>query len=354
MSTVANNNSAFNMTLGFPPAAAVIAWNDILSYVTTPILFVTGIIGNLLILTIMLSKQSQRMTVSHVLTVMSICDLVVDIQFPFTKASFTKLTGCDLKGLSESGCKFFFWTYRTGKFFSSWLMALVAVERFVAVCYPLRMKQVCNKRNAYLAMGVVFVGLASYNAYWGIMCDRVIHGLCINNYMVTAQHDINFWLTSIGTVVYVVIPTLIMVQVNSFVIHRLIVVERRRRRQVSVLSSDNGPARILTNGRRQKTTVVLLVLTAAFVVLVSPIAMAYLVCTFKGCSVLLSTNPPMVVFREVAQLLEQMNYSINVFFYLAFNSSFRATVQRRFRLKKTNKRSVQVFTMMRGSAETQQ
>lgn len=355
MSIVAYNKSSVNMTQGFPPSSYIIVWIDALAYIMTPLLFVIGITGNLLILTIMRSKQSQRMTVSHVLTVMSICDLVVDFQFPFTKASFTKLTGFDLKGLSESGCNFFFWAYRTGKFFSAWLMALVAVERFVAVCYPLRMKQVCSKRNAYLAMGVIFVVLTTYDAIFSVMCDRVVRGICINNYLVKNQHDDNFWLAAMASIIYVIAPSLIMIQLNSCVIHRLIIVDRRRRRQVAVLGDDSA-ARIQTqnNGRSQKTTFVLLVLTAAFIVLVSPMSMAYMVCFFNGCSILLSTDPQMIVFREVAQILEQMNYSVNVFFYLAFNSSFRAAVLRKFQRKtKISNRSIQVFTV-RGSAETNQ
>ena len=77
------------------------------------------------------------------------------------------------------------------------------------------------------------------------------------------------------------------------------------------------------DGMTRRTTVALLVLTVGFVVLVLPISSVYVVAAVRGFAVSPATDPTFIVCREMAQVLEQINYSVNFFSYLLFNRLFR-------------------------------
>ncbi|XP_055956203.1 uncharacterized protein LOC126817931 [Patella vulgata] len=47
----------------------------------------------------------------------------------------------------------------------------------------------------------------------------------------------------------------------------------------------------------------------------------------SGLNIFESTEPTMVIYREVAQILEQLNYSINFFMYVLCSKSFRDRVK---------------------------
>src|SRR6218665_1748993 len=317
-----NSSSTTSTTSGFSAFSSSapsddVMWIDVLAYTTTPLLFVIGVTGNTLILRVMMSRSSRQMTVSHVLGMMSIADLILDFTAPFTKSSLTKLFGYDVKGLSVIGCKVFYWFYRTSKFVSSSLLTLIAVERFVAVYFPTHMKRVFSKRNAYVVMTFVLISMSLFNAFWGATADWVIKGACLSN---SVPNIFGYIMTSF--VIYAVIPTVVMGSMNACVIYRLVVLERKKRSQ---MGGGGAPA---TKTQSQKITTVLLTLNAAFIILTNPSSFIYQYGFYQGQNIYQINNPIFVIFREISFIMEQMNYSFNIFFYFAFNKSFRDSLRK--------------------------
>jgi hypothetical protein len=64
-------------------------------------------------------------------------------------------------------------------------------------------------------------------------------------------------------------------------------------------------------------------LSVAFVVLVSPISLAHLLSFIWKHDIFESSHPAMGVFRDVAQVMEQLNYAINFLLYVLAGKKFR-------------------------------
>lgn len=305
------------------PSCKQVTWLDILTYTTAPLLFVMSVTGNTLILRVMMSRASRQMTVSHVLGAMSIADLILGFASPFTKSSLTKLFGYDVKGLSVFGCGLFYWFYRTAKFFSAWLLALVAIERFVAVYFPTHMKRVFSKRNAYVAMTTILIALSVFDAFWGVNADRVVSGVCLNN---STYKIFGFVMSSFF--LYSTFPSAVMVTMNACVIYRLIVLDRKKRRQVGGVAASAAEVQATSYSKSQKITTVLLTLNAAFIILTNPSSIVYLYSYLQGQNIYQISDQRFIIFREISLIMEQMNYSFNVFFYFTFNKSFRDALRK--------------------------
>ena len=124
------------------PSTTSPRWIGILAYTTVPIIFIVGIIGNSLIVWAMSTRTLRTTVISRLATCLAVVELVVDVMFPFTKTFVMQLIGFDIRALTTASCHVFICVYRQCKFYSAWLNVIISVERFVAVCFPTKIKQV--------------------------------------------------------------------------------------------------------------------------------------------------------------------------------------------------------------------
>ena len=75
----------------------------------------------------------------------------------------------------------YFWAYRTSKMMSSWLVVFICVERFVAVCFPLRTKNMCTKRIANTSIAVTLLICGACNAFRVWLDTSIVQGTCVSN-----------------------------------------------------------------------------------------------------------------------------------------------------------------------------
>lgn len=90
----------------------LVALSDYAGYIMTPILFVTGISGNLLTVIIMVKKPFRNMSVSVVLLMLALSDLLVTFMLPFNKMFIRRMLGVDIRALTLAGCKTFYWAFK--------------------------------------------------------------------------------------------------------------------------------------------------------------------------------------------------------------------------------------------------
>ena len=77
----------------------------------------------------------------------------------------------------------------------------------------------------------------------------------------------------------------------------------------------------------------LIAINIAFMVLCLPISFAHLILHIQDRNIFEAKDLPTVIFREVAQVMEHMNYSINFFLYVLSSSTYRNKLLVVFRLR---------------------
>ena len=294
------------------------------SYVSLTILVGTGICGNVFTIRVMLAKNFQRMTVSAFLVTLAVSDTVVIVVSTLNKSTIRSLIGTDFRSFDLTGCRVFFWAYRTPKLVSSWIVVFICIERFIAVCFPLRSKTVCTKRMAYASIVGTLLGASAYCGFRTWLDTSVVQGTCLPNsthlksYITTVEIFLLFSLA-----VYAIVPAIIMVVLNSVTVTCL----WRSRRKVHAQSSVHDPAGKAAT-QLVRTTAMLLSTNAAFIVFVTPISLAHAVSFFRRQDLFESSDPMLAVFRELTQIFEQLNYSVNFFLYVVCNKRFRSEFKR--------------------------
>ncbi|KAI0222980.1 hypothetical protein LSAT2_025766, partial [Lamellibrachia satsuma] len=291
------------------------------SYVVLPILVITGICGNIVTIRVMLAKEFRSMCVSVFLIALALSDTVVIFVSTLNKHPVRSLMGVDVRSFDVTCCRVFFWAYRTSKMMSSWIVVFICVERFIAVCFPLRSKTICTKRMVYISIAVTLLIFGAYNAFRAWLDTSIVQGTCVpNSIHRTGSIAVvgSVLLLSLST--YAIVPAVIMIVLNSFTVTSL---WRSRRKVHAQSASQNSSSKMAS-----RMTAMVLATNAAFVLLVMPISIAHLVSFFRQDNLFESKDPAIVVFREITLDFEQLNYSINVFLYVLCNKRFRDVFRR--------------------------
>ena len=113
--------------------------------IAVPIITIIGILGNSMSIIIINQKYFRRQSISLILTCLAISDTVVLLLFVFNKKFIMEFLDRDVRALSQGGCAFFFWIFRTSKMTSSWFVVLVSTERFIAVWFPFKSKEINSR-----------------------------------------------------------------------------------------------------------------------------------------------------------------------------------------------------------------
>ncbi|XP_013390936.1 QRFP-like peptide receptor [Lingula anatina] len=296
---------------------------DYVGYVAIPFFLITGLTGNTFTILIMSGKQFQKMTISTLLIALSVSDSLLVVMAPFNKKWFQQMIGVDVRSFSLFSCKVFFWFWRMAKMTSSWFVVIVAIERFIAVWFPLKVRTLCTKRNARIALALDYICIGAFNFAWVWVADNLTpSGTCSPNYAPSPEFKtVTVGFIWVGSFVYSVIPTAILLVLTSLIIGRLYS-QRRVRRALSI-TSDKSQSSLKNKDNTNKSTALLLGVAIAFLVLVNPIATAHIVTVITDRKIFETDEPGFQVYREIASLLESANYSINFFIYVIWNQQYR-------------------------------
>ncbi len=290
--------------------------------VTVPLFLLIGVFGNTLTVIIMNQKSFRKMGISVVLIALAVSDTTLNLMVPFTKRFFLVAVGYDPKALSDVGCKAFFWFWRTAKMTSSWLVLLIAIERFVVVCFPLTLPGGSSRKHSFIGACIVYLVIGGYNGAWVVFTDIVKNGFCIPN-LPGEQYSqmLAKALVITGTSLYTHIPVVIIFTLNVSTIYKLVKQNKLRR----TMSKDEAVRSM--EAKTARMTGMLLGVSIAFLILVVPVSIMHVVSVFKGVNLFTTSDPVISVVREVVSTMEQLNYSINFCLYVACSEKYRIHMQ---------------------------
>ncbi|ELU12028.1 hypothetical protein CAPTEDRAFT_188111 [Capitella teleta] len=302
---------------------------DYVGYATVPTLLIIGLFGNFMTFTVMSYKGFCKMPNSLLLRAMSISDTTLIILLPFNKQFVMNSIGMDIRALSTPTCKLFFWAWKTSKMTSSWLVFTVTLERLVAVLLPMKAKLLITRRKVAVSITLVYIGIGGFNAIWESVATRMENGRCLPNIPTPGYEVIVRVFVVTGTFVYCYIPGAFILIFNFCIIRRLAAESRKRRKLAAEVKRKND-----VTGR---TTVMLLIVSFGFVVLVMPTGTMHILSIYGRINIYETSHLPMVVFREVTQVMELINYSINFFVYVLCCKKFRKHAVHIMSLSRFNK-----------------
>ncbi|XP_046381166.2 galanin-like G-protein coupled receptor npr-9 [Haliotis rufescens] len=299
-----------------PEPSRKTARGDYVGYVIVPLFFILGLCGNTLSVAVMISKKFRNKTSSLILIALSVSDSVFACITPFNKTFLRNLLGFDVRALSSFGCSLFFIVHKTSKMSSSWFVVFISFERFVAIVFPLKTKFICTKRNTIIGIAVVFIGQLIFNSIWDFN-TKIVDGICIPNYGTPETAVLSKTYLVIGTFLYSLLPVGIMLVLTPITVFVLV-----RHHSMRRAMSKSGSQRDDT----VKLTTMLIGVTIAFIILVTPISIAHNVSFALGENIFETQHFGMMVAREILQVMEQLNYSVNFLLYVMCSQDFRKKV----------------------------
>ena len=289
-------------------------WFHYASYAIVPLLLFVGLFGNTTVIIIMARKHFRTTTTAVFVIALALSDTKFILLFPFTKSFTNDIFGLDAKAITLTGCKAFFCMFRSAKIFSSWVVVLICIERFIVVWFPLQAKRILTRQTAIILVVSAFCATYIFDAVWSYTTS-IVKGTCIPNYPTVEKKDFSMAFLIAGTVIYNVLPSIFLVSLTPLTIFKLM---RHRAKRLKMTGSKSH-----RTDETYRITRMLLAVTIAYVILVTPISVAHSIAFFSGDNIFQSTNEDFIIFREIAQIGEQLNYVVNFFIYVMFNSTFR-------------------------------
>ena len=292
---------------------AILLTLETFNYGYFPSVFVFGCFGNILTILVMTSKKFSTNTCSIAIFALALSDTTLLFCQPFNKEFFIKMVGSDVRSLSSIGCKLYYVIRRTSKMSSSWFVVYLCFEKFMAVWYPLKVKLIITKR---LVLGYVLVVVAIFLAitgYWSYASDVDENGRCQPDlYSRTNPDSVTTWkrMLGIGVTLYSISPMAILLCLTPLILYKL-ALQRRKFKSSKVAQQSS------------RITAMLVLIVISYIVLIIPISMVHILATYLGIKSFGTSKVGFVVFKEVAQILEQLNYSVNFFIYVLASSAFR-------------------------------
>ncbi len=280
-----------------------------------PVIFVTGIVGNILVLVVMGTRRMQGTTTCVYLRLMAIADICVLI----TGMIPEWLEHADItvfKYIHPATCKLEKFSFYTCADTAIWILVIFTVDRFIAVCFPLSKKAYCLPSKAkFYALGAVLLAITkNFHVFWTrgaeyivVGNDTVLKSNCgrptpeIKYFEFYVRPWIAFSLVSL-------VPFLVILVCNVFIIRALLEVKRLRHEQAIMSQNDKTLVQMTT-----------MCLSASF---------CFLICVAPSIIILIG-KPYWKdkywydIAKAINNQLVYVNHSINFFLYCMTGRRFR-------------------------------
>ncbi|XP_064611660.1 probable G-protein coupled receptor 139 [Liolophura sinensis] len=309
-----------------------------------PILLIFGTFGNVFSFLTLRQKSMAKISTYFYLSVLSLSDFMV-LYFGLLRLWVAELTNFDIRDQSDTLCKLVMFLGYVSSDLSVWLIIAVTVERYIVVAHPLKASTFCTVPKAKKATLAVVLVLVSIHIHfmWSVKLseDLTASPRCAQSggfqYFVTVIWPV------IDTLIYFVVPFVIISTMNAFIIWQVRKaksgrVEMQNERIVSV--SPNKPnSNCLLEGKKRsrndkdsctKITMMLLTISFAFVITTLPMNICMMAASTWNHNDTgdKSKMSKLQLTKTIAELLMYVNHCVNFFLYCATGQKFRQQILR--------------------------
>ena len=309
----------------------------ILVTVAMPIIFIIGVIGNVSVIVVFLRVKTMRTVTNHYLINLAIADLLFFLaavpQFWILYA--TSVVFADYKEISRPYCKLTMFATDVGIIVSGLTVILVTLERYVAICWPHKFKQLSTRPRAILVCGliwlftslykiptIVFADLYKFNLIWpnGTIYEDYPKSKVECSYCLPRSYkhcnSFRLSLTVDQFLLLMVIPV-------TMVLYTLIVLQLQRLTKTSSLRGSAGSS----STRMKKQVVRMLIVTiTVYIICITPFRLLNLFDIYKH------NLPPDItwILVNTARIMMYTNSAVNPIIYNIMSDRYRHAFRETF------------------------
>ena len=308
-----------------------------------PMLLIIGTLGNILSFLVLIRKRKSTYLYLAVLAVFDLLVLYVGLMGLWI-AEFT----VDLQDTSNWLCKAVNYLGYVSSDCSVWIIIAVTFERFVTVCFPLKATRICKRSRAKIIISAIIVSICALNfpiilAVELQTSEQSRANLASCRAMEGYETLVNVVWPWVDAAVYSIVPFILLITLNSFIIRECASALKLRRslqsqspspsssRRGSRPSSNNCKRNPMSRNSKEKKRLMMTLLAVSFTFLITalPMNILQILTAFYGVknhSDLESYSLHFAEFtlaRTVAILLMYVNHTVNVFYYCVNGSKFR-------------------------------
>lgn len=288
---------------------------DYVTSVISVVVICAGLVGNILTILVIASPKITNLSSRKLLLALAVSDSLLLLTQPFNTKYMQLIVHRDLRAISSGGCKLFFVLFRTGKMTSSWFVVSIAVERFVAVWFPLKVKIIFTNTFICVTITAIYMLIGGFNVMW-TFSSEIVSGMCHPDAVTSLNQGLYQVFLTVGSSLYSFIPLIFLVILTPLLIGKIIYIARRHR---EIVASSNRQ----TDTDILRVSTMILGILIAYIVCVTPITLYHNIAFYAGKNAFEENGEMFDTFKVVAQMLEQVNYSINFFIYTLTSKLFR-------------------------------
>ena len=313
--------------------------------VSTPIV-VLGIFANVVSF-VVLCHQKQRLTTTVMLLGLAVTDALVLLSALIMHCLLELQLNFQLLGrYMDVYPQIFVYLYPIVYFLrlaDTWLTTMLTVDRYIAVCHPLRAQRICTLVRTYknMAFVVAMAFLFSLPRFFEIRFADNIYGFAETYLLKNAVYTITYRIVLFFIFMYL-IPMATLVYLNGRLLWGLRMSERFRAVLPQTASGGTTAA-----GRRKKQSapssrksVTVIVVTVVMVCIACNVTalVAHLLWSLEKCFESLSyLETPRRYISQISSVMVNVNSAVNFFIYCLCSRNFRSELRRVFGCgRKTN------------------
>ncbi|CAM1298493.1 TRHR (predicted) [Pycnogonum litorale] len=292
----------------------------------TPILIV-GVIGNVMVVTVVARTRSMRTPTNCYLVSLAFADILVLItSIPNEIVAYYLLADQWIYG--KVGCLIFVYLQYLGINASALSITAFTIERYIAICHPMRAHTMCTLKRAVRIIGGVWVFGTIYCAPWlFVVGDKPIYYKGYRN-LETCDYifarDVYLAIFLADIIIFYVIPLILCVVLYGMIINMLLFSDM----QANLGKKNNGlchtESKKCTTGTNPKIQVIkmLVVVVAIFATLWMPYRMLVVY------NSLASSRYMNLWFLMFCKTMIYINSAVNPVLYNAMSIKFRRAFKR--------------------------
>ena len=273
-----------------------------------------GLISNAFSIVIFSRKKFWENTMGYYNIILSIDNnIVIAVNFIM---SFSSGYGNDILLWSSFNCAFLFFVSRVSVSFSSWLNVMVSLDRMLFIIFPNRFLLLRKKKILTMIISVIFILLFAINSpnFYLYVSKTYSYTNASNISTVTCgpPKNLEVLVDMIRILTRALIPFVLIIVINSFLIYKLIKTKSRFRHNVA-------------SKREYKFAYSISALSVFFIVSLTPFVLTLLLLTFMSQANLKNTKAYLVttLCYGISVGLTTYNYCFVFLINLRFNSLFR-------------------------------
>ena len=158
-------NSSVNITFKSNSQLSDLQAKTLISLYVLIIIYIIGVVGNSLSLMVLMRKKMARISTYIYLAALSVLDTVV-LTTGLLQMWLEELGFVSFRIHSNPGCKMTKVINYVVSDSSVWLIIAVTVERFIAVCHPLKAASICRRKTAVKIIIFIFIFFCLFNSHF--------------------------------------------------------------------------------------------------------------------------------------------------------------------------------------------